>query len=358
MVVLHIWALHVVGQNNPAGIEPRPGSDTVAFTPYATIKDGFFLVVFLILFAWFVFYVPNYLGHPDNYIPANPAVTPTHIVPEWYYLPFYAILRAVPNKLGGVALLGASIVILAFLPWLDTLEGALGALPAALPLLLLAVLRLSASGSAGSARSRRKASTSMPRACSTDLLLRALPGDPAAARPLRDDAAAAELDHRIDPARRRAGRRLGSAAESGLSARDDMTISASSSVLVPSSSPTRLPRRDADTPPKQQVVVRRTVRQVRPRPAAARLQGLSRGLPDLSRPDAAFVPQSRRAGRPGLHAGAGRRGRRRVSGAGRSRRPGRGQGPRRPGWPTASRRRSRTTTRRARATTACRPTSR
>ena len=113
VVVLHIWALHVVGQNNPAGIEPRQESDTVAFTPYATIKDGFFLAVFLILFAWFVFYVPNYLGHPDNYIPANPSVTPTHIVPEWYYLPFYAILRAIPNKLGGVALLGASIVILA-----------------------------------------------------------------------------------------------------------------------------------------------------------------------------------------------------------------------------------------------------
>lgn len=119
VVVLHIWALHVVGQNNPEGIEPRQDTDTVAFTPYATIKDGFFMAVFLIVFAWFVFYVPNYLGHPDNYIPANPAVTPMHIVPEWYYLPFYAILRAVPNKLGGVALLGASIVILAFLPWLD-----------------------------------------------------------------------------------------------------------------------------------------------------------------------------------------------------------------------------------------------
>jgi ubiquinol-cytochrome c reductase cytochrome b/c1 subunit len=119
VVVLHIWALHVVGQNNPDGVEPRQDSDTVAFTPYATIKDGFFIAVFMILFAWFVFYVPNYLGHPDNYIPANPAVTPMHIVPEWYYLPFYAILRAVPNKLGGVALLGASIVILAFLPWLD-----------------------------------------------------------------------------------------------------------------------------------------------------------------------------------------------------------------------------------------------
>jgi ubiquinol-cytochrome c reductase cytochrome b/c1 subunit len=120
VVVLHIWALHVVGQNNPTGIEPKSEKETVAFTPYATIKDGFFLVVFFVLFAWFVFYVPNYLGHSDNYIPANPSVTPTHIVPEWYYLPFYAILRAIPNKLLGVIALVASIVILAFLPWLDT----------------------------------------------------------------------------------------------------------------------------------------------------------------------------------------------------------------------------------------------
>ena len=120
VVVLHIWALHVAGQNNPDGIEPKTEHDTVAFTPYATIKDGFLLAVFCILFAWFVFYIPNFLGHPDNYIPANPAVTPTHIVPEWYYLPFYAILRAIPNKLLGVMALGASILILAFLPWLDT----------------------------------------------------------------------------------------------------------------------------------------------------------------------------------------------------------------------------------------------
>jgi ubiquinol-cytochrome c reductase cytochrome b/c1 subunit len=84
------------------------------------MKDGFMLIVFLVIFAWFTFYIPNYLGHADNYIPANPAVTPTHIVPEWYYLPFYAILRAIPNKLGGVLALLASIVILAFLPWLDT----------------------------------------------------------------------------------------------------------------------------------------------------------------------------------------------------------------------------------------------
>ena len=90
------------------------------FTPYATAKDGFMMVVYCILLAWFVFYIPNYLGHADNYIPANPAVTPAEIVPEWYYLPFYAILRSIPNKLLGVCALFASIGVLAFLPWLDT----------------------------------------------------------------------------------------------------------------------------------------------------------------------------------------------------------------------------------------------
>jgi ubiquinol-cytochrome c reductase cytochrome b/c1 subunit len=120
VVVLHVWALHVVGQGNPTGVEPRSGQDTVPFTPYATLKDGFMMVVFMLFFAWFVFYVPNYLGHADNYIPANPGVTPTHIVPEWYYLPFYAILRSIPNKLAGVIAMFGSILILAFLPWLDT----------------------------------------------------------------------------------------------------------------------------------------------------------------------------------------------------------------------------------------------
>jgi quinol-cytochrome oxidoreductase complex cytochrome b subunit len=120
VVGLHIWALHMVGQNNPAGIEPKSARDTVAFTPYATIKDAYILVLFCILYAWLVFYVPSYLSHPDNAIMANPAQTPPEIVPEWYYLPFYAILRAIPNKLIGVMALGASILILAFLPWLDT----------------------------------------------------------------------------------------------------------------------------------------------------------------------------------------------------------------------------------------------
>ena len=119
VVVLHIWALHEVGQNNPAGIDVKSDKDTVPFTPYATAKDNFAMVCFMIFFAWFVFYIPNYLGHADNYIPANPLQTPTHIVPEWYFLPFYAILRAIPSKLGGVIAMFGSIALLAFLPWLD-----------------------------------------------------------------------------------------------------------------------------------------------------------------------------------------------------------------------------------------------
>jgi ubiquinol-cytochrome c reductase cytochrome b subunit len=121
VVGLHVWALHVSGQNNPTGVEVKDVKrDTVPFTPYATIKDGFAMVVFLAFFSWFIFYVPNYLGHPDNYIDANPMVTPAHIVPEWYFLPFYAILRAIPDKLGGVIAMFGSIAVLAFLPWLDT----------------------------------------------------------------------------------------------------------------------------------------------------------------------------------------------------------------------------------------------
>jgi ubiquinol-cytochrome c reductase cytochrome b/c1 subunit len=121
VVVLHVWALHVSGQGNPDGVEVKNVErDTVAFTPYATLKDAVGLSVFLIVYAWFVFYIPNYLGDADNYNNANPLVTPAHIVPEWYLLPFYAILRAIPNKLLGVVCLFGAIALLAFLPWLDT----------------------------------------------------------------------------------------------------------------------------------------------------------------------------------------------------------------------------------------------
>lgn len=120
VVALHVWALHVTGQNNPTGVEVKNvEKDTVPFTPYATMKDGFAIAAFLLIYAWMMFFVPNYLGHPDNYIEANPLVTPPHIVPEWYFLPFYAILRAIPNKLLGVIALFLSILIAAALPWLD-----------------------------------------------------------------------------------------------------------------------------------------------------------------------------------------------------------------------------------------------
>jgi ubiquinol-cytochrome c reductase cytochrome b/c1 subunit len=120
LVGLHIWALHVPGNNNPTGVSVKSSQDTLPFHPYYTMKDSFAIVVFFMFFAFWVFFAPNYLGHAINYQEANPLVTPAHIVPEWYYLPFYAILRAVPDKLGGVIAMFGSILILFALPWLDT----------------------------------------------------------------------------------------------------------------------------------------------------------------------------------------------------------------------------------------------
>lgn len=122
LVILHIWSLHVPGNNNPTGVSVQGKQDTVAFHPYYTVKDFFAYIVFLLLFCYFIFYNPNALGHPDNYIEADPMLTPAHIVPEWYLLPFYAILRAVPDKLFGVLLMFGSIMVLFFLPWLDTMK--------------------------------------------------------------------------------------------------------------------------------------------------------------------------------------------------------------------------------------------
>jgi len=119
VVVLHLVALHQFGSNNPTGVDVKSDNDTIPFHPYYTVKDYFGLGVFLIVFAGLVFFAPNFLGHPDNYIPANPLQTPAHIVPEWYFLPFYAILRAVPDKLMGVLLMFAAVLVLFFLPWLD-----------------------------------------------------------------------------------------------------------------------------------------------------------------------------------------------------------------------------------------------
>ncbi|WP_305987353.1 cytochrome b/b6 [Roseibium sp. MMSF_3544] len=120
VVILHVWAFHTTGNNNPTGVQPKTKQDTLPFHPYYTMKDLFAIVVFMIFFSWFAFYLPNYLGHADNYIEADPLVTPAHIVPEWYFLPFYAILRAVPDKLGGVVLMFGAIAVLFILPWLDT----------------------------------------------------------------------------------------------------------------------------------------------------------------------------------------------------------------------------------------------
>ena len=126
VIILHIWALHIPGSNNPTGVDVKGEQDTVPFHPYYTAKDAVGLGVFLLLFALLIFFSPNLLGHPDNYIEANPLSTPAHIVPEWYFLPFYAILKSftadfiLPAKLWGVLAMFGSILLLFFLPWLDS----------------------------------------------------------------------------------------------------------------------------------------------------------------------------------------------------------------------------------------------
>ena len=120
VVFFHVVALHITGSNNPLGIDPKGPQDTLPFHPYYTVKDSVGLCVFFLVWAIFVFFAPNFFANPDNYIPANPLQTPAEIVPEWYLLPFYAILRAVPNKLGGVLMMFGSIMVLFVVPWLDT----------------------------------------------------------------------------------------------------------------------------------------------------------------------------------------------------------------------------------------------
>ncbi len=119
VVFLHLWALHQHKSNNPVGIDLTRAKDYIPFHPYYTIKDVLGLGVYLIPFTFMVFFAPDYLGHTDNYIPADPMVTPAHIVPEWYFLPFYAMLRAIPIKELGVLAMFGSILILFVLPWLD-----------------------------------------------------------------------------------------------------------------------------------------------------------------------------------------------------------------------------------------------
>jgi quinol-cytochrome oxidoreductase complex cytochrome b subunit len=119
LVMLHIAALHQEGSSNPLGLH-GPDVDKIDFYPYFYVKDLFGFMCFTVFFSYFLFFDPNLLGHPDNYITANPMVTPSHIVPEWYFLPYYAILRSIPDKLGGVIAMGASLVVLALLPSVNT----------------------------------------------------------------------------------------------------------------------------------------------------------------------------------------------------------------------------------------------
>jgi ubiquinol-cytochrome c reductase cytochrome b subunit len=118
--VLHLALLHKEGSNNPLGVDSN--MDTVPFYPYYVVKDIFAFFCFLLFFSFFVFYFPNLLGHPDNYIKADPMQTPPHIVPEWYFLPFYAILRSIPDKLGGVVAMGGALIILFLIPFTNTSE--------------------------------------------------------------------------------------------------------------------------------------------------------------------------------------------------------------------------------------------
>jgi ubiquinol-cytochrome c reductase cytochrome b subunit len=125
VVVLHIWALHIPGSGNPTGVDVKEERDTLPFHPFYTAKDGWFAAAVLLAYALVTYFAPDYLGHPDNYIPANPLATPAHIVPEWYFWPFYAILRSftidfiLPAKLWGVLAMFGSILLLFFLPWVD-----------------------------------------------------------------------------------------------------------------------------------------------------------------------------------------------------------------------------------------------
>jgi len=118
--IIHLALLHKSGSNNPLGINSK--NDKIPFFPYFFIKDLFAFYCYLSFFCFLIFYYPNFLGHSDNYIPANPMQTPAHIIPEWYFLPFYAILRSIPDKLGGVIAMGGSLIILFFLPFLNTSE--------------------------------------------------------------------------------------------------------------------------------------------------------------------------------------------------------------------------------------------
>ena len=277
------------GQNNPAGIEPKGDKETVPFTPYATVKDGFMMSVFCVMFAWFVFYMPNYLGHADNYIPANPAVTPTHIVPEWYYLPFYAILRAIPNKLLGVLALFGSILILAFLPWLDTVESAIrraigrciGNSSGSSSSVCILLGWLGAKPAEGGYVIAARILTIYYFA--HFLVILPLLGMFEKPKPLPNSISESVLRKACRSAPRRLSRKSLEEEAMTLQSRllhpDDVRRADGEFRLAG-----RRGRRPGDAAARE-MVVRRRVRKIRSRAIAARLQGLSRGLPELPRPE-------------------------------------------------------------------------
>ena len=120
LVLIHLVLLHENGSNNPLGIYIK--NENISFYPYFYVKDLFGFIVLMFIFFIFIYFYPNTLGHPDNYIPANPMKTPLHIVPEWYFLPFYAILRSIPNKIGGVVAMFGSLIILLTIPYTNPSE--------------------------------------------------------------------------------------------------------------------------------------------------------------------------------------------------------------------------------------------
>jgi ubiquinol-cytochrome c reductase cytochrome b subunit len=120
LVLVHLALLHENGSNNPLGVDTK--NNVASFYPYFYVKDLFSFFIFMCFFSYFVFFLPNVLGHSDNYIPANALVTPPHIVPEWYFLPFYAILRSIPHKLGGVVAMGGALLCLLLLPFFNFSE--------------------------------------------------------------------------------------------------------------------------------------------------------------------------------------------------------------------------------------------
>ena len=313
VVVLHIWALHVAGQNNPAGVEPKTEKDTVPFTPYATMKDAFGVSCFMLFFAWFIFYMPNYLGDAENYIPANPAVTPAHIVPEWYYLPFYAILRSIPNKLAGVVAMFGAILILAFLPWLDSARTKSSKYrPLAKQFFWIFVVVCIAARLARRQARGRHLCDRRPRA--DVLLLRLFPDCAAAAEPDREAEAGAEFDRR-----RRAGEDGKQVDADGVH-RDRADGRGRAVRRVRAGRPCG---RGTGNTAVAEMVVFRSGRQVRSRRLAARPEGLQGSMRVLPRPVLHRVPQSRRCRRPRLLDGAGGGVRIRLQGQGRSERRGR-----------------------------------